>query len=56
MKGDILIIDDNHRKAAAQVVELILEGEQKLETNIPSQLRANRVQGNLKLQPPSLKN
>jgi uridine kinase len=24
MKGDILIIDDNHRKAAAQVVDLIL--------------------------------
>ena len=25
MKGDILIIDDNHRQAAAQVVELILK-------------------------------
>ncbi|MCD4697964.1 MAG: zeta toxin family protein [Bacteroidales bacterium] len=25
MKGDILIIDDNHRKAAAQVVKLILQ-------------------------------
>ena len=25
MKGDILIIDDNHRKAAQQVVDLILE-------------------------------
>ena len=24
MKGDILIIDDNHRKAAKQVVDLIL--------------------------------
>ena len=24
MKGDILILDDNHRKAAAEVVEIIL--------------------------------
>jgi len=29
MKGDILIIDDNHRKAAGQVVELILESIEK---------------------------
>jgi len=29
MKGDILIIDDNHRKAAQQVVDLILEDIRK---------------------------
>jgi len=29
MKGDILIIDDNHRKAAKQVVDLILEDIRK---------------------------
>jgi uridine kinase len=29
MKGDILIIDDNHRKAAGQVVDLIIEDIRK---------------------------
>ncbi len=29
MKGDILIIDENHRKAGAQVVDLILEDIRK---------------------------
>ncbi len=29
MKGDILIIDDNHRKAATQVVDLILDNIKK---------------------------
>ncbi len=29
MKGDILIIDDNHRKAAGQIVDFILKDIQK---------------------------